>query len=154
VAGIAVALAIVFVFGEGDSNAPGQSIASSELEAPAAAPVKMVGDLEARCQALRTERKWAELERCAGELTRLDPDRATELRFRAAQEIKSAARVAAVEGALRDDNLKRAKAELVYVWPESVEYSEIKRKYVMAETQAIGDLAADLARVKDANCKK
>src|SRR5690606_28945555 len=28
------------------------------------------------------------------------------------------------------------------------------RKYVMAEAQAIGDLAAELARVKDADCKK
>ena len=38
--------------------------------------------------------------------------------------------------------------------PESVEHSDIKRKYVMAETQAIGDLASELARVKDASCKK
>jgi hypothetical protein len=113
-----------------------------------------MGDLEARCRVLQTDRKWTELERCADELMQLDPGRAGEFRFRAAQEIKSASRVEAVEAALREDNLKRAKAELAYVWPESVEHSEIKRKYVIAETQAIGDLASELARVKDSNCKK
>src|SRR6185295_6007101 len=36
----------------------------------------------------------------------------------------------------------------------SVEHADIKRKYAMAEAQATVDLAAELARVKDSDCKK
>jgi hypothetical protein len=113
-----------------------------------------VDELEAECRAHQADRKWTELERCADELKPLDPDRAAALRIRAVQETRSASRIAAVEAALRKDNLRRAKAELEYVWAESVEHPDIKRRYVIAEAQAIGDLAAELARVKDADCKK
>jgi hypothetical protein len=111
-------------------------------------------DLEAECQAFETDRKWGELEQCADKLKPLSPQRAAELKTRAAKEAKTAPRVAAVEEALRDRNLKRARAELEQVWTESVEYPALKRKLELAEDQAITDLALDLARVKDSGCEE
>ncbi len=158
VAGVAIAIAIVLAAsgsGSGsDSDWDARPISDGVIEAPASLRVEAVDTLEARCQAHETERRWSELERCADDLEPLDPDRAAALRSRAVQEIKSASRIAAVEAALRKDNLKRAKAALEHVWPESVEYQNIKRKYEIAEAQATGDLAAELARVKDTDCRK
>jgi hypothetical protein len=151
-AGAAITVAVLL--GTGGPGSPKQPSAGRERDAAAFARGESAEALEAACRALETERKWAELERCADELKRFDPDRAAALRNRAMRETKSASRVAAVEAALRRNNLKRAKAELEYVWPESVEHEDIKRKYVLAEAQAIGDLAAELARVRDADCKK
>jgi hypothetical protein len=42
---------------------------------------------------------------------------------------------------------------LAQLWPNSVEYSNIKSKYEAAETQAIIDLATQLSRAKTADCK-
>jgi hypothetical protein len=83
----------------------------------------------------------------------LDPKRAAELRTRAMEEVKSAPRIAGVEAALHDKNLKRASAELDQVWAESVEYPKIKRTYEIAEAQATDDLAAQLDHVKSASCE-
>ena len=151
-AGALIAIAVVLADGGSGESEPPMSLA--QLEAPASASSKTAAALVARCEALQTDRKWPELERCADELKPLDPDRAAALRTRAEQETRSASRVAAVEAALRKDNLKRAKAELEYVWAESVEHPDIKRKYVMAEAQAISDLASELARVRDSDCRK
>jgi len=149
--------ATVVVLSAGGGSAPERPSSGGEgvLEAPAPAPVKgAAGELEARCQGYETARQWAELERCADELRPLDAERAAGLKLRAQQGIQSAFRAAAVEAALRDGNLKRAKAELEYIRPDSAEHADITRRYVLAEDQAIGELAAELARVKDATCKK
>jgi serine/threonine-protein kinase len=119
-----------------------------ELEEPMTA-----GQLEAECRKHEAARKWRELEQCAGQLRSLDPARAAELKTRA-QEGKAAARLASVETALRENNLKKAKAELDLVSPGASGYSKIKRMYVEAEDQAIAALAVQLDRVKDRDCEE
>jgi len=110
--------------------------------------------IEAECRSHQEARRWAELEQCASKLEPLAPQRAAELHKQAAEEPKALPRIAAVEAALRANNLWRAKQELDQVWPQSVDYPAIKRKYDLAETQAITDLSAQLARVKDADCEE
>jgi serine/threonine-protein kinase len=111
-------------------------------------------EVEARCREAQRAKKWAELDQCARDLESLAPQRAGELGQRAVEEIKTARRIARVEAALREQDLKRARSELEQVWPESVEYSSIKRRYESAELQAIADLAARLQHVKDADCEE
>ncbi|HSK03310.1 MAG TPA: protein kinase [Kofleriaceae bacterium] len=152
VAGVAITIPLVLAIG--GSGSPARPSPDREVDTAAFARARTANELEAACRALEEERQWAALERCAEELKRMAPDRAAPLRERALLEAKSASRVAAVEAALRRNNLKRAKAELESVWPESVEHPDIKRRYVLAEAQAINDLAAELARVRDADCRK
>jgi serine/threonine protein kinase len=152
VAGVAITIPLVLAIG--GSSAPAQPSPDREVDTAAFARARTANELEAACRALEEERQWAALERCAEELMRMAPERAAPLRERALLETQSAAQVAAVEAALRRHNLKRAKAELEHVSPGSVEHPDIKRRYVLAEAQAINDLAAELARVKDADCKK
>jgi hypothetical protein len=119
-----------------------------EMDLPATS-----GDLEAECRKYQADRKWRELELCADKLQPADPKLAEELKTRA-QEGKSAVRIAGVEAALRDNNLKRAKTELDLISPASAGYAKIKAKYSEAETQAITELAVRLDRVKDSDCEK
>src|SRR6185436_9274214 len=99
---------------------------------------------------LQIDRKWSALERCADLLKPLEPQLAAELGARAAAELKSAPRIAAVELALRDHNLKRASAELAHVWTDSLSYPDLQHAYELAEAQAITALSGQLARAKDA----
>ena len=110
-------------------------------------------DVEPECQSYLEERKWADLEQCADRLQTLDPTQALKLKIRATEEAKAVLQIAAVEAALLAKNLKLAKAEIASIWPESVAYTSIKRKYDVAEEQAITDLATNLRRVKTPDCK-
>lgn len=116
-------------------------------------PTMTVNDLAAACRGYAVDRKWSELEQCADKLKPLDPNRAAELRTRAAEETRSQPHIAAVKAALRDNNLKRAKTELDQVWPDSVDYANLKRSYDTAENQAIESLAKQLESLKDATCE-
>jgi hypothetical protein len=111
-------------------------------------------ELEAECGRLRADRKWGLLRRCADELAPLAPERAAELREVAGTEAAAAPRVTAVQAALRDRNLRRARDELDQVPPTSIEHPGLKREYELAEAQAITELAAALERVKDAACER
>jgi cell division septum initiation protein DivIVA len=111
------------------------------------------GELEAECRGYQVDRKWSQLAQCADKLKPLDPMRAAEIGTRAAEQARSAPRIAGLEAALRDKNLKQAKAELDQVWPAAGEYAKLKHTYEIAEAQAIGDLAAQLERVKSASCE-
>jgi hypothetical protein len=179
--GTVAAIAIVLAAG-GDSEPQGQQVSFGELaDAPpstdaavavavavdaAVAPppttvvtaedtaaVVMDDELEAECRGFQVDRKWAELEQCAEKLLPLAPERAAELKA-VALEARSAARIAAIEAALRGKNLRHAKTELEQVWPEAAGYAKIKVKYAAAETQAIADLAVELDRVKDSDCEE
>lgn len=116
-------------------------------------PTMTVDDLAAACRGYAADRKWSELEQCADKLKPLDPNRAAELRTRAVEEARSQPHIAAVKAALRDNNLKRARAELDQVWTDSVDYANLKRSYDTAETQAIDSLATQLESLKDATCE-
>jgi serine/threonine-protein kinase len=118
-----------------------------------AVEVLAADDPAAACIRLQREHKWSELARCADGLASSDPKRAAELRTSAAEEARSAPRVAAFEAALRGNNLKQAWAELGQIWPASIDLPGLRRKYIIAEAHAIDDLAARLARVKSGDCK-
>jgi serine/threonine-protein kinase len=122
-----------------------------EMEPMPATPA--ASELEAECRGYLAGRKWRELEQCADRLQPTDPARAEELRTRAADGT-AAARIAGVEAALRDKNLKKAKAELDQVSRKAAGYWRIKRKYTEAEDAAIAALAVQLDRVKDRDCEE
>jgi hypothetical protein len=84
----------------------------------------------------------------------LDQKRAEEFKTRATKEATSALRIKAVEASLQAGDLKQARMELDQVWTESVEYPMIKRKYDLAEDEAIFDLVTQLGRVKDNSCER
>jgi hypothetical protein len=116
-------------------------------------PAVTVDDLEAECRGYQVDREWSELVQCADKLASLGSSRAAELKKHAVEEARSAPRIAGVTAALQAKNLIQAKAELDQVWTESVEYGALKRTYDTAEAQAIGELAAQLERVKGASCE-
>jgi hypothetical protein len=97
------------------------------------------------------DKKWRELEQCADKLQATNAERAAELKTRA-QDGKVLARAGGVEAALRDKNLKRARAELDQVPHQHPGYARLKRKYTEAEDAAIAELAVQLDRVKDRDC--
>jgi hypothetical protein len=98
------------------------------------------------------DKKWSELRKCADSLMSLAPQRAEEFKHRAKEEAKTAPRVGAAEAALRDKSLRRARAEIEQVWPESVEVARLKAKYVATENQVIGELATSLEQAKSPTC--
>jgi len=132
---------------------PGPTVPAPPVVDDPAVEVLAPDDPAAECVRLQREHKWSELARCAETLASSDPKRAAELRTRAAEEVRSAPRIAGFEAALRSNNLKQAWAELGQIWPASVDLPDLRRKYIVAEARAIDDLAARLARVKAADCK-
>lgn len=116
-------------------------------------PPITAADLELQCRRYAVDRKWDALAQCASQLTRLDPKRGAELATRAAEEARSAPRITGVEAALRDNNLKRAKAELDQVWTESVDHARLKQAYDDAEAHAIEELSAQLDRAMSPSCE-
>jgi hypothetical protein len=163
VVGAGVAIGIVLAAHDPGSQAQRATSDASVLAAPDATAIvdaaeqmtapMAAGELEAECRGYQVDRKWAELAQCAAKLKPLDPKRAAELGTRAAEEARSAPRIEAIEAALRDKDLKRAKSELDQVWAESVEHAQIKRTYEVAEAQAITALAAQLERVRAPGCQ-
>jgi hypothetical protein len=115
-------------------------------------PARTADQIEADCERHAAARNWEAVARCADELAPLADTRAAALKTRAAEEARSAPRIGDVEAALRDKNLKRAKAALDQIWAESVDYAKIKRAYEVAETQAITELVAQLARANSPGC--
>jgi serine/threonine protein kinase len=135
--------------------APAAKIAEGSADEPEIEidPAATGSEVEAECRKYQADRKWRELEACAGRLQPLDPKLAEELK-RAAREGKSAVRLAAVEAALREGNLKRARSELDLASPDAPGYAKIKARYAEAEDRAIAALAVQLDRVKDSDCEE
>ncbi len=106
----------------------------------------------AECRRYQADRNWSALAQCAVQLGPLDPKLAAELATRATEEARSAPHIAAAQAALRDGALKRARAELDRVWPDSVDLPDLQRAYAVAEAQATDALAAQLDSAKDASC--
>src|SRR5262249_47112974 len=101
---------------------------------------------------------WDELKQCADRLMSLDPvravdlkARATKLKVRVAGE-QTAQRVAGFEAALRDHDLRRARAELEQPGVDPAELLKLKSRYAAAETLAISTLAEQLERAKSPDC--
>jgi len=121
------------------------------------APPPTAASVEAVCRAHETSHAWDALARCAEQLQPLAPERAAALATRAAEETRSAPRIAAARAALDgrspDDQLARARAELDQVWPQSVGYAALKQAYDAAETMRIDELAVKLDGLKTPSCE-
>jgi len=110
-------------------------------------------NLEAECRRYAANRQWDDLRQCADKLNPFDPKRAKELRTQALEEANSQPHIAAVQAALHDNNLRRAKTELDQVWAKSLDYLALKSSYDTAEAQAIDTLAMQLDSLKDPTCR-
>jgi serine/threonine-protein kinase len=110
-------------------------------------------ELEIECLRFQADEKWAELDACADQLKATNPTAAKELKARATLETKAVPRINAFEAAIRDKNLKRAKAELDAL-QSATSYSKLKQRYGQAEDAAIRDLVTRLERAREPDCKK
>ena len=124
----------------------------SATTSASSSPAATADQLAARCRDLQLARKWPELARCADELKPLDPEHAKLLATRAFEEARSAPHIAAVQAAMHDNRLRRAKTELNLIWTGSVDFPDLKRTYERAEAQEIDVLATQLDSVLDASC--
>jgi hypothetical protein len=131
-----------------ENPAPAANTGSTE------APAVPASELETECRSLQDARKWDALAQCAARLKPTNPQLAANLETRATEELKLAPRIAAFETALRNKDLRRAKAEFDQVPATSLEHPRIKKLYLFAEVQAISELAAELARVKSVDCEE
>jgi hypothetical protein len=109
--------------------------------------------LEAECLRDQSDQKWSELAACANQLKAASPTLAKELEARASLETKAVPRIGAFEAAMRDKNLKQAKAELDGL-ANVTSYAKLKQAYEKVEDAAVGDLVARLERAKGGDCKE
>jgi serine/threonine protein kinase len=108
--------------------------------------------LEVECLHDQYNQEWAELATCADRLSELNADLAKDLKARAALELEAVPHLGAFEAALRDKNLKQAKAELDAL-ANVTRFSKLKRSYEEAEDTAIQDLTARLAAARSDDCQ-
>src|SRR5690606_13481134 len=80
--------------------------------AGSATPQVRSSELELECLRYENDQNWNDLDSCADRLKALNPAAAKGFKNRAALETRAALKVIAVETALKDRNLKKAKAEL------------------------------------------
>jgi serine/threonine protein kinase len=149
--GAVVAISLI----TGPSGSPDRAASYAEVaeaHASNAAASAAAGRVSADCRRFQADRNWTLLAQCAVQLRPLDPKLAAELATRAAQEVSSAPHVVAARAALDDGELKRAKAEVDQVWPDSVDSAELQSAYAAAEAQEIDALSTQLDSVKDASC--
>jgi len=131
---------------------------AEEPPPPDAAPVPVTntgsgGELEVECLRYRADQKWDDLDSCADRLKSSNAALAKELKARASLETKAVPRVTAFENAIKDRNLKRAKAELDAL-ANVTNYTKLKQRYEQAENTAIQDMVSRLERAKDGDCKE
>src|SRR4051812_19316781 len=119
--GAVVAISLV----NGRSGSPDRAASYADVAearaSNAAATAAAGGRVAADCRRFQADRNWTLLAQCAVQLRPLDPKLAAELATRAAQEASSSPHIAAARAALDDGELKRAKAEVDQVWPDSVD---------------------------------
>jgi len=117
-------------------------------------PVISGREVELECLRYQESESWSMLLACSDRLRSLNAPLASTLRTRALQESQAAPRIASVDAALREKNLKRARAELDQVWTGSSAYPRVKARYDAAEEAALTDLVASLKRAKKSDCKE
>jgi pSer/pThr/pTyr-binding forkhead associated (FHA) protein len=122
------------------------------VEASVPTPVPS-GELEVECLRYQSDQKWGDLDACADRLKASNPGLAKELKARASLETKAVPKINAFEGAMRDKNLKKARAELDGL-TNTTSYAKLKQAYDKAENAAIEDMVARLGAAKDADCKE
>jgi len=121
-------------------------------DAPGAAEETDGRKLEVECLHDQYNQAWAELATCADRLSSVNASLAKDLKARATLELEAVPHLGAFEAALRDKDLKQAKAELDAL-ANVTRFSKLKRSYEEAEDTAIQDLAARLAAAKSDDCQ-
>ena len=99
----------------------------------------------AECHSLQADRKWSELQRCVEELKPLDPGDAKTLAAQASAEAAAEKTSTALEQALSDGNLPRARKLLDKIQPDSVYREKAQNDYEAAEDTTLTKEANDLA---------
>jgi ABC transport system ATP-binding/permease protein len=110
-------------------------------------------ELEVECLRYRADQKWDDLDSCADRLKAANPALSRELKARAALETKAVPRMNAFEAAIKDRNLKKARAELESI-TSVTQYAKLRQRYEQAENAAIQDMIGRLERAKDGDCKE
>jgi pSer/pThr/pTyr-binding forkhead associated (FHA) protein len=144
--------------GEVATNPPAAE-ASVEVQTPPPAAEASVptpvpsGELEVECLRYQSDQKWADLDACADRLKATNVGLAKELKARASLETKAVPKINAFEAAMRDKNLRKAKAELDSL-AAITSFAKLKGAYEKAENAAIEDMVQRLGAAKDADCKE
>jgi pSer/pThr/pTyr-binding forkhead associated (FHA) protein len=111
-------------------------------------------ELEIECRKYQSDGNWADLDACAERLKAANSPAWKELKNRAVLETKAGPRINAFEVALRERNLKNAKAELDKIPNAATSYAKLRSKYDQAEAEAIREVAVKLERVNSGDCKE
>jgi serine/threonine-protein kinase len=124
--------------------APADTIATTPVGA---------GEIEVECLRYQSEQKWDDLDACADRLKAVNPAAAKKLKDRAVLETRAMPKIAAFEAALKDKNLKKARAELEGL-AGVISHAKLKQRYEQAEDAAVRELVEELQAAKDADCKQ
>jgi pSer/pThr/pTyr-binding forkhead associated (FHA) protein len=111
-------------------------------------------EVEVECLGYQSNQKWGDLDLCSQRLMAINPTVAKQLKDRAVLETRAVPRISAFEAAIKDRNLKTARAQLEQVSPQATSYAKLRQKYEQVENDAIRDLIRQLERVKDEDCKE
>ena len=145
IGGLAAVLAIATVAVIQSSNDPEPGAGSTEEPEGR--------KLEVECVHAQYNQAWPELATCADRLQAFNPELAKDLQSRATLELAAMPRIAAFEAALRDKNLKQAKAELDALAKDVTRFGKLERSYGEAEEAAVQDLATRLEAARSSDCK-
>jgi pSer/pThr/pTyr-binding forkhead associated (FHA) protein len=110
-------------------------------------------ETEVECLRYQSDQKWDDLDACADRLKTVSPAAAKKLKERAVLETRAVPRITAFEAALKDKNLKRARAELESL-AGVISHAKLKQRYEQAEDAAVRELVGKLQAAKDADCKQ
>jgi ABC transport system ATP-binding/permease protein len=164
--------------GGGGGGATGTGSASGAIETPDAAEVAVAtpdasdtlpppitpdaavgssaaqSEVEVECLGYQSNQNWNDLDLCSERLKPINPTVAKQLKDRAVLETRAVGKITAFENAMKDRNLKTARAQLEGISPQATSYAKLKQRYEQAENDAIRDLAQRLERAKDEDCKE
>lgn len=139
----------------GPPRTPNAAAAPATHGATSSAPhAKPSGEVEVECLRYQSDQKWGNLEVCADRLWKTNPTLAKSLKARALLEAKAVPGLRALEAAMQERDLKKAKAELDALPAAVTGYAKLRQRYEEAEASAINDVVARLGRVNSGDCEE
>jgi ABC transport system ATP-binding/permease protein len=118
--------------------------------APAAGSV--AAELNAECLTAQTNKRWVDLEDCAGRLAAVDKPKSDELKQRAVREARAEVDLRTLSEAVNNADLKAARAKFAAIGDGSVYRKEADGLLRRLEKSILDDLINDLRRFK-ADCR-
>jgi len=122
-------------------------------DAPVATSPTGTSEIEVECLRYQSDQKWDDLDACADRLKAVSPAAAKKLKDRAVLETKAVPKISQFEAALKDKNLKRARADLEALTGVT-SYAKLRQRYEQVEDAAVRELVGKLQAAKDADCKQ